>query len=76
MPTRARAGDGNCFEMAGAALGGAELVSPRRDLALGALETRFREPHRTRFTSTYRKLQLGAGGLGAQVRFPPRPPGM
>ncbi len=37
--------------MAGAALGGAELASPRRDLALGALEARFRESHRTCLTT-------------------------
>ena len=37
--------------MAGAALGGAKLASPRRDLALGALEARFRESHRTCLTT-------------------------
>ena len=43
--------DGNLLEMAEAALGGAKLASPRRDLALGFLETGLREPHRTCFTT-------------------------
>ena len=51
VPARAHAESENFLDMAGAALGGAKLASPRRDLARGALDTGFREPHRTCFTT-------------------------